>query len=98
MTDVQDRRLKLRAAAGFRLPLLAGTPLEPRRFSATYHDTIDHRLAAVGVSLRYRSENGYGAWQLKLPANGSWHDLELPGAPDHVPRRFRDLVAATLRD
>jgi CHAD domain-containing protein len=98
MTDAQAGRLKLRAAAGFRLPVLPGTPLEPRRYSSTYHDTADHRLAAVGVSLRYRSEGGYGAWQLRLPANGSWIELELPGSPDRVPRRFRDLVTATLRD
>ncbi len=98
MTDAQQGRLKFRAAAGFRLPALPGTPLEPRRYSSTYHDTPDHRLASAGVALRYRSENGYGAWQLRLPANGSWIELELPGSPDRVPRRFRDLVTATLRD
>ena len=85
MTDTQQGRLKLRAAAGFRLPALPGTPIEPRHYSSTYHDTVDHRLSSVGVSLRYRSENGYGAWQLRLPANGSSIELELPGSPDRVP-------------
>ena len=52
MTDAQHSRLKLQAAAGFRLPALPGTPLEPRHYSSTYHDTVDHRLASVGVALR----------------------------------------------
>src|SRR5690242_18241403 len=64
--------------------------LDLHPFPTRRSSDLDHRLAAVGVSLRYRSEGGYGAWQLRLPANGSWVELELPGSPYRVPRRFRD--------
>ena len=92
-----EREIKLRAGNGFALPRELGEPLEPRRFSSTYHDTSDHRLAASGVMLRYRAERGNGAWQLKLPHNGDRAELELPGSPDEVPERFGQLLAATTR-
>src|SRR4051812_27441072 len=92
-----DRDVRLKAEAGFRLPQLQGTPIQPRRLTSTYHDSADHRLAAAGVTLRYRTEDGSGAWQLELPSNGHRHELRLPGSPDAVPPRFHDLVAAALR-
>ncbi len=79
------------------LPGDLGEPIEPRRFTSTYHDTTDHRLAASGFTLRYRSEHGNGAWQLKIPHDEDRLELELPGPPDQVPQRFDDLVAATTR-
>src|SRR5438132_9540152 len=92
-----EREIKLRAGAGFALPHELGDPLEPRRFSSTYHDTSDHRLAASGVTLRYRAERGAGAWQLKLPHASDRLELELPGKPDEVPARFGELLLATTR-
>src|SRR5438067_729899 len=58
MKGTLERELRLRAEAGFRLPTLPGQPLRTRRFSSTYHDTPDHRLAALGVTLRFRARNG----------------------------------------
>jgi CHAD domain-containing protein len=92
-----EREIKLRAGDGFVLPGDLGEPMAPRRFSSTYHDTPDHRLAASGFTLRYRSEHGNGSWQLKLPHGGARLELELPGPPEQVPERFDDLVAATTR-
>src|SRR5438270_13955296 len=97
MKRTVEREIKLRAGQGFALPRELGEPLEPRRFSSTYHDTSDHRLAASGVTLRYRAERGSGAWQLKLPRNEDRLELEMPGAPDQVPERFGALLVATTR-
>ncbi|MDX6522199.1 MAG: hypothetical protein QOF08_2804 [Gaiellales bacterium] len=97
MKRTVEREIKLRAGDGFALPGDLGDPMAPRRFSSTYHDTPDHRLAASGYTLRYRSETGSGSWQLKLPHGGDRLELELPGPPEHVPQRFDDLVAATTR-
>jgi CHAD domain-containing protein len=92
-----EREIKLRAGNAFAFPGDLGEPLEPRRFSSTYHDTTDHRLAASGFTLRYRAEHGSGAWQLKLPHDGDRLELELPGTPEQVPSSFGDLLAATTR-
>jgi CHAD domain-containing protein len=99
MKRTLEREIKLQAADGFRMPSSLGEPIVPRRFSSTYHDTSDHRLAAVGITLRYRvGEGNDGAWQLKLPDDSAARlELELPGRPDGVPERFGDLVAATVR-
>jgi CHAD domain-containing protein len=97
MKKTTEREIKLQASAHFTLPRELGEPIEPRRFSSTYHDTSDHRLAASGVTLRYRAERGCGAWQLKLPRAGDRIELELPGNPDEVPSRFGELLVATTR-
>ena len=97
MKHTGEREIKLRAASGFVLPVSLGDPIAPRTFSSTYHDTPDHRLANTGFTLRYRAEEGSGAWQLKLPENGHRLELELPGSPELVPPHFGDLVSATTR-
>ncbi|MDX6522958.1 MAG: hypothetical protein QOI17_471, partial [Gaiellales bacterium] len=94
MKRTVEREIKLRAGNAFAFPGDLGEPLEPRRFSSTYHDTTDHRLAASGFTLRYRAEHGSGAWQLKLPHDGDRLELELPGTPEQVPSSFGDLLAA----
>ena len=96
MKSTLERELKLRAAAGFSLPRLPGTPIATRHISSTYHDTADHRLASAGVTLRYRSENGSGAWQLKLPTGQARTELEVEGSPDTVPGELLDLISAPL--
>src|SRR5438874_10618129 len=95
MKGTLERELRLRAEAGFRLPTLPGQPLRTRRFSSTYHDTPDHRLAALGVTLRFRAENGEGIWHLDIPATPAIA-VKQPGTPGKVPQRLRDLVAAAV--
>jgi CHAD domain-containing protein len=97
MKRTDEREIKLRAGSGFVMPSGLGDPMAPRAFSSTYHDTPDHRLANTGFTLRYRAEQGTGAWQLKLPENGHRRELELPGSPEQVPQHFGDLVSATTR-
>ncbi|MDX6591409.1 MAG: hypothetical protein QOJ13_605 [Gaiellales bacterium] len=98
MKHTLEREIKLRAGDGFSMPQSLGEPIVPRRFSSIYHDTADHRLAAVGITLRYRVGNaGAGVWQLKLPRDNARLELELPGGAKHVPARFGDLVSATTR-
>jgi CHAD domain-containing protein len=98
MKRTLEREIKLRAGDGFSMPQSLGEPIVPRRFSSTYHDTGDHRLAAVGITLRYRvGETSTGIWQLKLPQGAARLELELPGGEKHVPARFGDLVSATTR-
>src|SRR5919198_4637934 len=69
-----EREAKLVAPAGFRLPSLGGLddgflaePQPARRYSTTYWDTPDLRLARWGASLRYRDDEG---WTVKQPAEG----------------------------
>jgi CHAD domain-containing protein len=97
MRGILERELKLRAPEGFELPALAGEPLEPRVFVATYHDTTDFRLARVGVTLRHRVENGRGAWQLKLPRGEGRMELESDGGPVEVPGELAALLPAITR-
>jgi CHAD domain-containing protein len=97
MKQTVEREIKLRAGAGFALPAELGRPIEARRFSSTYHDTPDHRLAACGITLRYRAERGAGAWQLKLPAEDDRLELQLDGSPRLVPQAFIDLLPAVTR-
>ena len=95
--ETLEREVKLRAGAEFRLPELGGEALESRVFTSTYHDTVDHRLARRGVTLRYRVENGEGAWQLKLPHGVARLELEAPGAAKAPPRELAALLVAYLR-
>jgi CHAD domain-containing protein len=92
-----ERERKLTAPAGFRLPHLHGEPLPDRDLSSTYHDTRDLRLAAAGVTLRYRSERGAGTWQLKLPHGPDRLELEFEGGARAAPADVTALLAAHLR-
>jgi CHAD domain-containing protein len=92
-----ERERKLTAPPGFRLPHLHGEPLAERDLTSTYHDTSDLRLAARGVTLRYRSERDGGAWQLKLPHGADRLELEFEGAARSVPAEVTALLSAHLR-
>jgi CHAD domain-containing protein len=92
-----EHELKLGAEPGFRLPELPGSPLPERRFTSTYHDTPDFRLARAGVTLRRRVEARAGLWQLKLPRGVTRLELELPGGPAGPPAGLRDLLTPYLR-
>ena len=86
------------------LPALTGIKgvarvTEPREhlLEATYFDTPDHRLAAVGVSLRRRTGGDDDGWHLKLPSAvdpEARHELRIPlgRAIRTVPKRFRTTV------
>jgi len=91
-----EREIKLQADAGFALPDFPGEPLRERRFTSTYHDTRDMRLAAAGITLRHRSEEGSGLWQLKLPHAKGRLELELIGNAKAPPPSMRDLITGVI--
>jgi CHAD domain-containing protein len=91
-----ERELKLHADPDV-LDRLDGEPLEERRFTSTYYDTGDHRLARSGITLRRRVEQGKSVWQLKVPRATARLELELPGGPSGPPQQMRDLLFAFLR-
>jgi CHAD domain-containing protein len=91
-----EHELKLRGNPAV-LDRLDGEPLEERRFTSTYYDTGDYRLARSGITLRRRVEQGKSLWQLKIPRASARLELELPGGPAGPPQRMRDLLMAFLR-
>jgi CHAD domain-containing protein len=64
-----------------------------RRFTATYLDTPDRRLARAGVSLRRRMEQGKGIWEAQIGET----TVSAPGGPAKPPAELRRLLAALLR-
>ena len=70
--------------------------MRERRFTSTYHDTRDMRLAAAGITLRHRSEEGSGLWQLKLPHEKGRLELELVGNAKAPPPSIRDLITGVI--
>jgi CHAD domain-containing protein len=93
---IVERELKLSAGEDFEFPDLGGEPIEPRLFVSTYHDTVEHRLARIGITLRHRDESGRGAWQLKLPVRTARIEVEREGAADELPTELADLLTAVL--
>jgi CHAD domain-containing protein len=91
-----EHELKLRGDSAV-LDRIDGEPLEERRFTSTYYDTADYRLARSGITLRRRVEQGKSLWQLKIPRASARLELELPGGPAGPPARMRDLLVAFLR-
>jgi CHAD domain-containing protein len=68
-----------------------------RRFTSTYHDSVDLALAKHGVTLRHRVERGAGLWQLKLPRGAARSELEQRGPPARPPLELASLLVAFLR-
>lgn len=97
MKQTLEREIKLQAPPGFILPQFPGTPIGPRRFTSTYFDTEDFRLAGAGITLRRRVENRRGLWQLKIPRAGARLELEQRGGPLRPPASFQKLLVAPLR-
>ena len=91
-----ERELKLVPGEGFELPPL-GLELPAKRFTSTYFDTPDLRLAPRGVTFRHRLEDGTGLWQLKIPHGASRIELEVPGPPARPPAELLDLLVAHVR-
>lgn len=96
MKSTLEREIKLQAPPGFSLPQFPGTPIGPRRFTSTYLDTEDFRLAGAGITLRRRVENRRGLWQLKLPRGNARVELEERGGPLRPPPSFARLLTAPL--
>jgi CHAD domain-containing protein len=88
-----EREVKLRGDADV-LDRLDGEPLEERRFTSTYYDTADFRLARSGLTLRRRVERGKSLWQLKLPRGTARLELERPGGAAGPPGEISELLVA----
>lgn len=92
---------------GAALPDLAGAvprahavTVATQRLRATYHDTVDLRLARAGLTLRRRTGGGDAGWHLKVPeTSGARSEIRLPpGRADAgVPTELQRLVRARTR-
>jgi CHAD domain-containing protein len=101
----REREVKLDAPNDFVLPRLDGVgglrvlADEDVDLDAEYYDTDDLRLTRAGMSLRYRSDDG---WTAKLPVAVRSAFLDraehlIPGGPGEPPREAKDLVGAWIR-
>jgi CHAD domain-containing protein len=101
-----EREIKLAAAPTFVMPDLASlgedlvvSTAPPERATTTYQDTADLRLARAGVSLRFRTGEG---WTVKLPGTAkgamlSRPEIGFPGEEAHLPSDARELVLGYTR-
>ena len=92
-----EREVKLKTGQAFRLPHFPGEPLPPRLFTSTYFDTVDFRLARLGVTLRRRTEQKRVVWQLKLPRQDARLELEMTSGRSTPPAPLEDLLFGLLR-
>jgi CHAD domain-containing protein len=92
-----EHEIKLSADPEVGLPSSLGLTLPTRWLTSKYYDTDDYRLARAGITLRRRTEQGRGLWQLKLPVAGARKELELPGPPGPPPSPLQELLVAHLR-
>jgi CHAD domain-containing protein len=97
MRHTVERELKLFPGEAFVLADL-GDPLPPRVFHSTYYDTSDLRLARHSITLRRRTEDGTGVWQLKIPNSAARIELEEAGGADTPPAKLTELLVVHLRD
>ncbi|MFZ4584709.1 MAG: CHAD domain-containing protein [Acidimicrobiia bacterium] len=103
----EERELKFAVDDDFLLPSFESlphhpvtVPSPPEVLHATYYDTPDLRLARWGVTIRFRSDDG---WTLKLPHGKRTNTLTrdevyVAGTPDRVPAQARDIVRALTRN
>ncbi|MGI8886981.1 MAG: CHAD domain-containing protein [Gaiellaceae bacterium] len=97
MRQTLERELKLTPSEGFRLSDLGGVELPSRDFVSTYYDTPELTLARHDITLRHRSEDGSGLWQLKVPRGATRIELEIAGTPARPPSELVALLFAHLR-
>ena len=97
MRQTLERELKLTPSDGFRLSDLGGVELPSRDFVSTYYDTPELTLARHDITLRHRSEDGSGLWQLKVPRGAARIELEVAGTPARPPSDLVVLLFAHLR-
>lgn len=88
---------KLGVDRRFRLPELNGERLPRRVLTSTYYDTSNYDLAHAQITLRRRTENRKGVWQLKLPMDGARREIELAGAAGVPPTALLDLLFLHLQ-
>ena len=101
-----ERELKLSVPPRFRPPDLDGVVegvtaarLDPLSLRATYYDTRDLRLIRWGITMRYRTGEG---WTVKLPGDSSSelmsrHELHFDGGPRRLPVDALELLRAHTR-
>ena len=92
-----EREVKLKTGHTFRMPHFPGEPLPPRLFTSTYFDTVDFRLARLGVTLRRRTERHRVLWQLKLPRQDARLEVEMTSGRPTPPAPLDDLLFGLLR-
>jgi len=104
----RERELKFAVDRDFVLPAFDALPHHPIvvpvpdvTLDATYYDTRDVHLARWGVTIRFRSDDG---WTLKLPhgkrrgAPLARDEVYLPGDESIVPPAALAIVRALVRD
>jgi len=92
-----EREVKLKTGHTFRLPHFPGEPLPPRLLTSTYFDTVDFRLARLGVTLSRRTEQKHVLWQLKLPRPPARLDVEMASGRPTPPAALEELLFGLLR-
>ena len=92
-----EREVKLKTGHTFRLPHFPGEPLPPRLFTSTYFDTVDFRLARLGVTLSRRTEQKHVLWQLKLPRPPARLEVEMASGRSTPPAALEELLFGLLR-
>ncbi|MFF5366221.1 CHAD domain-containing protein [Streptomyces sp. NPDC013187] len=65
---------------------------------ATYHDTVDERLAASSVTLRRRTGGSDAGWHLKFPIAPDVRDEIRAPLTDTLPEDLAALVRSRVRD
>lgn len=97
LRQTPEREVTLKTGNPFRLPHFPGEPLPPRLFTSTYFDTVDFRLARLGVTLRRRTEQHHVLWQLKLPRQTARLEVEMASGRSTPPAPLEDLLFGLLR-
>lgn len=97
LRQTPEREIKLKTDHPFRLPHFPGEPLPPRLFTSTYFDTVDYRLARLGVTLCRKTENHQVLWRLTLPRPATRLEVEMASGRSTPPAPLEDLLFALLR-
>jgi CHAD domain-containing protein len=95
--SVIEQETKLSVDRRFRLPEMEGERLPRRVLTSTYYDTSNYVLARAGITLRRRTENRKGVWQLKLPVDDARREIELAGPAGAPPAALQDLLMVHLQ-
>lgn len=92
-----EAETKLSVDRRFRLPELEGKRLPRRVLTSMYYDTSNYCLAHAKITLRRRTENHKGVWQLKLPMGSARREIETAGAARVPPAALQDLLIVHLQ-
>ena len=97
LRQTPEREVKLKTGHPFRLPHFPGEPLPPRLLTSTYFDTVGHRLAQLGVTLRRRTENHQVLWQLNIPRPAARLEVKMASGRSTPPAALEELLFGLLR-